>query len=398
MPSPLLRPLSLSLLWTLVACSRPPAPSGQSPLPAASAPAPTAEPRPAASAAASASSSTGFACAPAAPITRGKPPAPPQDSSKEVKTACEKLERASARVVSRRKAPQPEDEHVRKGTLANLGTCIRGPKGAWIFEVTRAGDGKGKGESYRPLSDNEATFAFDWELVHITPEGKELRGGPRGTALHFGSLSETIHVDGVHDLDGDGVAELVFTREHHNTDEEHASERAVWRTKGGKIELYPGTSGMKIRRLSDEDGDGRVDLVLQSGHHAEGPCGLDGQQFHGPELLAHTRPDGTFSRDDAVARAFVRDQCKEDPMHPLVIVEGQGKAARLDGDTSVHRVACATYWGLSGELLQRRIRSEYPRDEEQKNDDGEGSCVPRKLLLEVASQTPAFLLDGCPGQ
>lgn len=386
---PARRPLLTLLCLAAAACSQP-TPSSPSPPPTPLPPPPVVS----ASAVASSAPPPAFACTPVAPLAAKTPPAVTPDGSKEVKNTCERLERASARVADKRKAKNKEYQELRKHTLEGLGRCFRGPRGAWIFEVRTAG--KGKGESFRPVAPDEETFAFDWELVHVDPAGKEVRGDVRGTALRFGSLSETIAIDGAHDLDGDGVAELIFNRLYSNTDEEHSENRSVIRAKGGKIEPYPHTDKEIIRELKDVDGDGRMDLILQSPFHVEGPCGLDGQQFYGPAVLAHTLPDGTFSRDDAVARAFVREQCAGDPTRPLLVFSSPGTPDQwLDGDASVWNIACASFWGLSPELLQSRIQREFTAGEKP---DGAGDCVPLKMLQTLPEKAPPFLLDDCPAR
>jgi hypothetical protein len=319
------------------------------------------------------------------------------ESRKEVKATCERLERASAKISSRRKVRDKQDEVMKQRALHDLGRCVYGPRGAWILAVRAAGDGKGKGESYRPVAPDEATFSFDWELVHVDPAGKEVRGDVRGTTVKYGALIRAIEIKGAHDLDGDGVAELFFTREYANTEESQETP-AILRAQGGRIEPYPGVDASALLEIRDADGDGRADLVLQSPYHLEGPCGLDGQHFYGPRVLAHTKPDGTFSREDAWARAFVRDQCPDDPTGPLLVLEPSGQPdPQIDGEATVRKIACASFWGLSAELIQSKIRQEFPRKEGA--DGGEDSgCVPLKMLLTLPEKAPPFVLDGCPGR
>jgi len=217
-----------------------------------------------------------------------------------------------------------------------------------------------------PLPDTRASSRFciatdagRWTLL---PTGMSLQGddnpeltapvrltwtpsnprGPRETSLDL-TLSATEHLrawwefHGAHDYDGDGAAELIVD------DDSASPEMAlrVWTVRDGRIVPYtPAEELREVRDVHDVDHDGRPDLVLPSPWSIRDTCGRAGIVHDGPTALAHALPGGGFSTTDAVARAWMLQQCTDTargaPSTPDVL---DVACARLSGSDPEHSVA-----------------------------------------------------------
>jgi hypothetical protein len=216
-----------------------------------------------------------------------------------------------------------------------------------------------------------------WAVVHIDAQGRVARAFPpplggaamqrpwdrsrcettfEGANLVYGIRSSTIFSDPVlADLDGDGEPEIFVRRDgkHQNTDIQGTD--LVWTFREGAVEPLPGSRGLGVEAMRDADADGRLDLVTHDPYRGEGgfACGLvslDSYRVVGPELLVHARPDGTFSLDDAEAKAFARKQC---PARPKRIGGRKGRVG--------HDIGCAHLWGASERDIVRDLASCAPR-------------------------------------
>lgn len=391
---------ALAALATLaalgVACGPSPEPTAPAPTVTAatsSPPAPTA----------SASSAAGpkpFACTPVPALTPGTPKPPAVDTSAALKTACDKLERAARKVLDKRRVKGDDEPYFAEATKP-LGRCVVGPKGAWLIDVRSNGPSKAKG--IRPPSKTEQTFALDWELVHVSSDGKPTRTGKVGLVQKSGSVLDEVKMTKLFDLDGDGVDEVLLDETRHDTDESNDDRRSIVRLRAGKVEPYPGTEKLEVTDVLDVDGDGRMDLVLESPFVAVSPCGLDGIEYKGPKVLAHTQADGSLAMSDAWARSFARAQCGRSP-HEALLDPGDPTYPneQPSGEGSTMRIGCALLWGLGPDEVVARIRREYPHPVDAEGAstvaDGAGSCVPRVMLERLTEVKPPFVLDGCPGK
>ena len=112
----------------------------------------------------------------------------------------------------------------------------------------------------------------------------------------------------VFDFDGDGRRELllpVLDSAHANSGKRRLE---VWKYDGTAIRPYPGTSSLPIVGYTDADADGRLDLILDgvNGFESDPPT-THSSIYSQKWQLAHSIPDGTFSRTDAVARGYHPD-------------------------------------------------------------------------------------------
>ncbi|MFO0658915.1 MAG: hypothetical protein U0165_03640 [Polyangiaceae bacterium] len=114
------------------------------------------------------------------------------------------------------------------------------------------------------------------------------------------------------DLDGDNVSELLVRRvaSVEESPENGSSLVTAFRFRAGAIEAIPEVLALKPMAFTDADKDGRIDFILRSPFVAIFPC-ISECSFAGPELLAHTLPDGRLDSNDSVAVDYVRRQCNE---------------------------------------------------------------------------------------
>ena len=178
------------------------------------------------------------------------------------------------------------------------------------------------------------------------------------------------------DLDGDGEREI-FVREVQELPRHMGGKRTQTQLltyAKGAVVPYPAAANLEIDEVIDEDGDGRADLVLT------GPFGHEGGDgsWVGPNsrmrLLAHGRHGGSFTLDDAVAKAFFLKECPKKP--PPLSAADLGEEDILKASDIL---ACALYWGASPTALSAQITR---------------ACAGRECwgLPDYVSHKPAFRL------
>lgn len=193
------------------------------------------------------------------------------------------------------------------GTFGSwIGWCAESPAGAWALELpdlTAVTDAHGFEYAV------EARF-----VVAFHPRGgAPVRHVPKDPFADYGVRS--VSTPWTFDYDGDGVPEL-FVEAREEGEEGHRAARIELLTfRGGAIAPYAPATGIAYVGARDVDGDGRPELILHAGYtEALEGCG-SGFEYDRPEpwFIAHALPDGTFSRDDAAAKAFVRKSCPASP-------------------------------------------------------------------------------------
>jgi hypothetical protein len=141
-------------------------------------------------------------------------------------------------------------------------------------------------------------------LVRVGLDGRRLSGKPRPYSWIAGQEGSAF------DWNGDGVAELAFPQG------AGSAELAIWTVASGAIAPYAPAADIAVRAVEDLDGDGRPDLLYTAPFSGEMelPDAMDTSLYLRPHeggfwLVAHALPDGTFSRDDEVAREYARKEC-----------------------------------------------------------------------------------------
>jgi hypothetical protein len=107
--------------------------------------------------------------------------------------------------------------------------------------------------------------------------------------------------------------------------------------KNGAIVEYPGLP-KGVRSMEDVDADGRPDLVyFPYAQPRINSCSRLDLEAAGPAMLAHARPDGTFSLDDDAAVAYARRACS--PSTPEAGRAPPELCARLSGASAADALA-----------------------------------------------------------
>jgi hypothetical protein len=145
------------------------------------------------------------------------------------------------------------------------------------------------------------------------------------------------------DFDGDGEPE-VHVGASYGHEGVHERSDALFTFKNGKLERYPPAAALAFEAMKDETGDGVPDLSMSEALSGSESCGSgfpgDGS---GMAFIAHALPGGTFSTDDAAARAFANKGC---PTKPAAIKD-------------LHDVLCARLWGADSTKLELQVRARF---------------------------------------
>ena len=190
-----------------------------------------------------------------------------------------------------------------------VGVCSDSPKGAWF--VALPPDAK----ATPPASEEDLAFLLDsaWE-VHFEPAS-----GPGAKRVHKEELANfgarIVHPPRLFDFDGDGVPELYLAVDETGDEGHRARQHGLFSFRDGKVVPYAPVAAIPFTDLVDHDGDGRPDLLMYAGYtdSLEGCYSGFPTDHARPSFLAHSLADGTFSTDDAVAKAFVASWCAKKP-------------------------------------------------------------------------------------
>lgn len=191
-------------------------------------------------------------------------------------------------------------------TKVLIGWCKESPAGAWWFDMP----------DVKPAKDpHEFEYITESQLVVVFQphEGAAARRVLKDYFSDYGI--RVANEPWTYDYDHDGVPELYVQAHEEGEEGHHALLLELLSYRGGAVERYPATSKLVAAGTSDVDGDGRPDLLLLAGYgDTLESCG-SGFPFDFPEprFVAHARPDGTFSTDDAEAKAYVRKWCPASP-------------------------------------------------------------------------------------
>lgn len=232
-----------------------------------------------------------------------------------------------------------------------------------------------------PDAGAEEPLAFEtfWEVVYLTPGGAR-HGLPEVPIVSNAMQSLDLEAPVAFDFDGDGEDEVIVAGTRWDAGGASTPFGRVWTFKGERIELY--APAPAFGAVEDVDDDDRPDLLTHGAYFAvvSSSCSGVERSVSGPMLVAHARPDGGFTTNDAVAVAFAKRRCPSRPTF-LVASSAEGGGAGVDaggpyGD-SVERLVCARLWGASEADLTARVARECkslgPRGEDGGAGDG-GAC------------------------
>jgi hypothetical protein len=222
-------------------------------------------------------------------------------------------------------------------------------RGAWLVTLEWA----------RPVEAWRGWLAVRWALARIDAEGRRAAIAPGSTEdraaredeanfyVELGSYSKASFF--AFDYDHDGTVEVIALVSAHLGDGPIRSRGRVWTYRDGAVRLYPRAEGILVEDVRDVDRDGRPDLVTYAGvtGFASGCDGGYEYRATGPELLAHSLGDGSFSLADAIAARAARGVC---PARPRLF-EGD----RLQVPDVAKQIACARLWGATAAEVHREI-------------------------------------------
>ena len=262
---------------------------------------------------------------------------------------------------------------------ASFGRCLPTADGAWAVVLT--------GMTFRDTSNENDMAAVEGQraVVHVGRDGRVSRvtHPERWTSYSAPHLAHA----SLADFDGDGSPELIIAV---NTDvNEGASSQhgEVYTVHDGAVTPYERAAGIEPIEARDADGDGRLDLVTNVPYRGEGddsPSDFT-YEMHGPPLLAHSVADGSFSRDDAAAKAFARQAC---PARVATVFP-----ARFDGEGAGAMVVCARTWGVPAAAVVRAITTRCASvAESSSGNPRRARCGDVRVLTRWAQMAPPLTL------
>jgi hypothetical protein len=303
--------------------------------------------------AASAAASSAAPIASAAPVDAAVDAGPPRSP------ACQAMHDASEKVIA---AARASSSCVVPPDVDRLG-CTTTAKSTWGFRLDALQEIAPKLEG-----DSCASFGGLVNLVRVDAAGAETAeipnlflfkkdaGGDSGAFYKYnfanGRFAIAITDTKFFDWDGDGESEVWVATRIGSTDAEEQSEGSILSWQGGKIAPYPNAADLAIDAVEDVDADGRPDLILRTWKtrvtDSAHPGALPATSVR---AVAHSLPDGTFSKKDAAAVAYVQKQCPTAPK-----LEGLAGGTLTDGDV----IACALFWAVPAAKLEPLVAKAPP--------------------------------------
>jgi hypothetical protein len=242
------------------------------------------------------------------PVTSSKiAPTTPPDACKRV-TEQQSAKARAAVDEAKRHSPDDWAPKVEDGVtdaIATMGIACHGfPAGAWSIEPSSL-------ELYPQWSSASAQLVAVLYLHDQRYESTDF--------LHGGYGAMFTHVDSVlaSDYDHDGIPEVWIHASVEGPEGGHSEQSKLLGFTNGKVVPYakadPDKLGI-IEEPRDVDGDGILDLPVSWGIElGQGVECIGQSDWSSPAFVAHALSDGTFSVDDAVARAFVKSWCPSPP-------------------------------------------------------------------------------------
>ena len=239
----------------------------------------------------------------------------------------------------------------------SLGRCVAAAGGAWVLALRSV---------TRDAVEAEARVRFRarWAADFVTTEGVRIDGGERGALVDEGCDHDELDAFASSDLDGDGRGELAVGGTHTwcgDGDGDDPIPVTVLTARGDRVAPYaPFAAVGVVESFVDFDRDGRLDFIdgERWGRVACDPAAVGVDESSGPRTLWHTRPDGTFARDDAVTRAYLRrGSCATPPRRLYAAPVDDGDAA-IDGTGALFQAVCARAHGWSIERVQWQALAE----------------------------------------
>lgn len=263
-----------------------------------------------------------------------------EDRSAPVLATCARLQRDAERTLR----PLRRAQDIDVAELGPFGRCLAAGRGAWF--ITPLAATARLARRYMNPTDRGWELRVRWRVDYVDAQGARHEGAVDGEAFHSDPSDEQLSTILQYDSDGDGVAELVLGSRSTNFEGGDSMEAMQLAWRFGQAALDPRVQGLELREPVDPDGDGRVDFVQPSPFELFSMGSSGPRVERGPTTLAHRLEDGTFSRDDAVAKAFVLAQC----------LDGEEPVSMESGDDRVIlRLVCDRLFGANAAALAQRL-------------------------------------------
>lgn len=222
-------------------------------------------------------------------------------------------------------------------------------------------------------------------IVHVNASGQLALDQPDMLERRYES-STLRYVTNAYDYDGDGSSEAFARLSEFENESAGSTEISLMTVRGGVVRPYDPIGGVPaFDRVIDVDDDGRPDLVSTNKYSVS----LDSDSEPRGSILtvAHSRPDGTFSTDDARARAFIESQCTAPPER--IVVPSSDDDDEIDATATLGAVVCARYYGERAESIVARIHADARNlDETQRSN--------LRTIAEAAVWRMPFVLAARP--
>lgn len=227
--------------------------------------------------------------------------------------------------------------------FSGFGRPIAGsPRDAWFNTVLRL---------HYENPNEESLLTGSSRVAHVSATGQVAFDAPMDLERRYES-SSLRYVVAAYDYDGDGSSEAVVRWSDIGNESSEASPLSILTARGGVVRPYQPSGGVPaFERIVDVDDDGRPDLVSTMKYSMSADS--DGELRGSILSVAHARADGTFSTDDAEARAFTEAQCTAPPER--ILVASVDDEDTIDTSSTLAAVVCARFYGERAERIVARI-------------------------------------------
>lgn len=250
---------------------------------------------------------------------------------------------------------------LRRLTGRERGCCWPTPSGAWALGV--------------PTAD-------ELRRVHHFDAHGHVESAPLRLTAQSLPPSPVWEPPVLFDFDGDGEAEIFFASRNGYDDmgcSEAEGASALLTFRDGTVTWFGPYRDHEYLRsdlviMRDVDSDGRPDLVVTRLVNDDRGCRECSSTWGTPELVGHSKVDGTFDFGDAVARQALLRWCSSPPRKYL----------------TPEAVLCARAWGESPETLRKKISAsaspfDCARAEKRMSQAKPNANIDWPLLIAVAT-------------
>lgn len=267
----------------------------------------------------------------------------------------------------------PEDDPNRWHALDEATVCVDTPKGAWAAVVENA-------KLTPPTEKGGMTGASGARTFIFSPaDGKPARLAVEATWDHY--HHESVEAPVLFDWDGDGTPEAFFLER--GDVHEGASWEKGWvlTFKNGKVQKFAakGLDGVNPLETKDVDGDGKLDFLASSPFEGTAEGMAFDYAVKGPKLLIHALADGTFSRDDAAAKAHAKKTCASKPekITPPLLASAM----------------CAHLWGMPAAQIQEQVTATCKDVQRDPSNPLTETCNDVAVLKDWLKKSPPLSLQ-----